>query len=237
MPYVNEHSARLRNPKNFDKKTFRRTEGGTIYGKIKVPKTIGIIWAKLIGKSKPSDYPIPQALRFRIKSWTVKKAKDWLKKNKIKYQLFEPAKQKEKSSMPKNTAPIKACIFNSGAKVTFAEGEADKKETQFRIVGYTGGIMKNHWFWGNVAFDLKGMTFAKRPTPVLAEHFRDSRIGFTTMQDISDKVVVEGPFLDNEKAQQLKADMKKGFPMEASLLVPALVVEHVKEVSYQLPMT
>jgi len=76
---------------------------------------------------------------------------------------------------------------------------------------------------------LKGMKFAKSRTPVLAEHFRDVRIGFTTRQDIKDQVIVEGPFLDNDDAQKLKADMKKGFPMEASLLVPALVVEHVKE--------
>jgi len=131
--------------------------------------------------------------------------------------------------MPENTAPIKACIFNDNAEVTFAEGGVDNKGDHFRIVGYSGGIMKNHWFWGNVAFDLKGMKFAKTRTPVLAEHFRDVRIGFTTSQDISNKVIVEGPFLDNDNAQQLKADMKKGFPMEASLLVPALVVEHVKE--------
>ena len=229
MPYENEHSARLKNPKDFAEDSFRRTNGGTIYGKIEVPKTIAIIWAKLIGKSKPKDPVLPQALRFPTKSWTVTKAKAWLKKNNVKYQKFEPAKKKEKQAMADNTAPIKACIFNDNAEVTFAESDVDKKEGHFRIVGYSGGIMENHWFWGNVAFDLKGMKFAKTRTPVLAEHFRDVRIGFTTKQEISDKVIVEGPFLDNDDAQKLKADMEKGFPMEASLLVPALVVEHVRE--------
>jgi len=194
-----------------------------------VPKTIDILWAKLKGKSKPSDMPIPVELIFPVKSWTVQKAKDWLKKNKIKYQKFEPAKKKEKSSMSNDTAPMSACIFNDNAEVTFAEGDGDKKGDHFRIVGYSGGVMKNHWFWGNIAFDLEGMKFAKSRTPVLEEHFTQSRIGFTTKQDISDKVIVEGPFLDNDDAQKLKADMKKGFPMEASLYVPALVVEHVKE--------
>jgi len=229
MPYENEHSARLRNPKDFDPQSFRRTNGGTIYGTKKVPKTIAIIWAKLKGKSKPSDPPIPQALRFPTKNWTVQKAKKWLKDNNIKYQSFEPAKKKEKQSMSEDTAPTRACIFNEHAKVTFAEGDDDKKKNTFRIVGYSGGIIKGHWFWGNVAFDLEGIKFAKSRTPVLEEHFRNVRIGFSTRQEISDQVIVEGPFLDNEDAQKLKADMLKGFPMEASLLVPPLVIEQVKE--------
>jgi len=94
MPYETEHSARLKDPKDFESKSFRRTNGGTIYGKIKVPKTIAIIWAKLKGKSKPKDPVIPQALRFPVKNWTVDKAKKWLKDNKIKYQKFEQARKR-----------------------------------------------------------------------------------------------------------------------------------------------
>jgi hypothetical protein len=229
MPYENEHTAVLQDSKKYDPDSFRRTHGGKIYGKITVPKTIDILWAKLKGKSKPTDYPHPVSLRFPTKNWTVQTAKAWLKKNKVSYRKFEPAKKKEKSSMSENTAPIKACIFHDNAEVTFAQGDDDKKGNHFRIVGYSGGVMKNHWFWGNVAFDLRGMKFAKSRTPVLAEHFRDVRIGFTTKQEIKDQVVVEGPFLDNPNAQNLRADMQKGFPMEASLLVPALVVEHVRE--------
>lgn len=98
MPYPNEHSARLRDPKDFNPKTFRRTNGGTIYGKVKVPKTIAIIWGKLKGKDKPSDQPIPQALRFPTKSWTADKARKWLKDNNIKYLKFEAAaKEKTKA--------------------------------------------------------------------------------------------------------------------------------------------
>ena len=244
MPYPNEHSARLKDPKDFEPKSFRRTNGGTMYGKIKVPKTIAIIWAKLKDKSKPKDPVIPQALRFPVKSWTAQKAKKWLKDNNVKYQSFEPAKKKEKQSMSdglkknerdvsmpavKNTAPISACIFNDNAEVTFAEGDDEKKKNTFRIVGYSGGIIKNHWLWGNIAFDLGGMKFRKSRTPVLAEHFRDVRIGFSTRQEIKDQVIAEGPFLDNSDAQSLKADMLKGFPMEASLLVKPSVVEHVRE--------
>lgn len=97
MPFPNEHSARLRNPGDFDPDTFRRTKGGTIYGKIKVPQTIGIIWGKLKGSSAPEDMPIPQTLRFLKDSWSAAEAKSWLKTNNVKYIGFEPAKMSEKN--------------------------------------------------------------------------------------------------------------------------------------------
>lgn len=235
MPYENEHSARLKDPKDFKEQPdwakkgqkFARSPDGKIYGKIKVPSTVDVVWGQL--KNQSGKQAAPQSLRFPTKNWTATEAKKWLKDNNVKYQRFEPAKKEEKQSMSENTAPTKACIFNDNAEVTFAKDDSGKESNKFKIVGYSGGIIKNHWFWGNLGLDLKGMKFAKNRTPILAEHFRDVRIGFTTSQEITDQVIVEGPFLDNEEAQKLRADILKGFPMEASLLVPPLVVEHVKE--------
>jgi len=100
-PFLNEHSARLRDPEDFDKETFRRKDGGTIYGSKKVPKTISIMWAKLKGKAKPKDNPIPQSLRFPIKNYTVAKAKKWLKDNGIKFIKFEAAAPAKKTQAEK----------------------------------------------------------------------------------------------------------------------------------------
>jgi len=233
MPMPNEHSARLRDPDDFDAKTYRRTDGGTIYGKIKVPKTISIIWAKLKGKAKPSDPPLPQALRFPTKNWTADKAKQWLKTNGIKYQSFEPASGESKAdkhtlaSIDGNTAPCQACVF---AEAEFTKGSNDgQNKKTFSIVGYSGRIIEGHWYWGNIAFDLTGMKFAKKNTPVLEEHFTNRRIGFATKQEITDKVTFEGEFLDNQVAQELAADMTQGFPMEASLFIPPTVIEQVQQ--------
>ena len=229
MPYPNEHSARLKKPGDFDPKSFRRTNGGTIYGTKKVPKTISIIWAKLKRKNKPKDPPIPQALRFPTKSWTVQKSKKWLKDNNIKYLIFEPAKKKEKQSMSDNTAPLKACIFNESAEVTFAKDDSAQEKNKFRIIGYSGGIIKGHWYWGNLAIDLEGTKFYKKPLAVLDSHFIARRIGFTTKQEISGNVMVEGEFLDNDNAQAMKNDIKQGFPMEASLFCLPSVIERIQE--------
>lgn len=91
-PYPNEHSARLQDPDKYDK--WSRTEGGKIYLKIVVPKTISIIWGH--PKGTPEHRWIPQALRFPIDSWTVATAKKWLKDNNVKFISFEEAKKETK---------------------------------------------------------------------------------------------------------------------------------------------
>lgn len=93
MPYPSEHSARLQSPSRFDPDSFRRTNGGTLYGRIKVPASIAIIWGKLKSANKPSDFPIPQALRFKKSSWTVEQAKKWLEGKNITAKSFEGASE------------------------------------------------------------------------------------------------------------------------------------------------
>ena len=92
MPFPNEHALRLRPPTLFDKNTFRRTKGGTLFGgKLVVPATIGMIWAKLKDRSASSDSPILQALRFDKSKWTVATAKAWIRKNLPQGGTFEPS--------------------------------------------------------------------------------------------------------------------------------------------------
>lgn len=91
MPFPNEHAARLALPSRFASDSFRRTRGGVLYGRIHVPQTIGIIWGKLKGRTKPSDPVMAQALRFPVSSWSVTTARAWLSRNRIRAIMFEPA--------------------------------------------------------------------------------------------------------------------------------------------------
>ncbi|MBN2531889.1 MAG: hypothetical protein JXB88_03300 [Spirochaetales bacterium] len=127
MPYPNEHSARLKNPDDFNKETFRRTKGGTIYSRIKVPSAIHIIWGKLKGKDDTDDPPIPQALRFPIEKWTVAQAKKWLKDHNIKYILFEPA---SKSSESADTYQVKNKFKKDDAE-KYKKGLTDKQKEKW----------------------------------------------------------------------------------------------------------
>lgn len=126
------------------------------------------------------------------------------------------------------SAPCQACLFVRPDAVRFSD-ESGEKGASFEIVGYSGEVIPNHWFWDNLAFDLAGLTFAQERTPVLDSHFTDRRLGFTTKQDIGETVHFEGRFLSNDHAQQFRRDMQEGFPMQASLFCPPSAIERVRE--------
>ena len=81
-PYPNEHSARVRDPKDFDKDSFRRKN---------VEDGIDIIIGKLIDGD---DKMITQAYRFASDEYTATQAKKWLDDHDIDYTDFEPASEK-----------------------------------------------------------------------------------------------------------------------------------------------
>ena len=222
MPFPNEHRARLQDPKKFDTKTFRRSTGGKLYGKIVVPKTIAIIVAKLKAHNKPKDYPLAQALAFPTKNWTADKAKAWLKTNKVTYIRFEPA-SKTKSSQaeqfnedtPADKIPMEAFSFDGQGTVEFA-GDDDEKNNIILTL-YDGSVIK-HWYWGVMAFELKGMKLRKSRIPILFRHDVDNRIGYSTKATFENKFILEGKLLKkSQQAQTIRSEFEDGFPFEASL--------------------
>lgn len=98
MPYPNEHAARLIDPDSLDPKRVARTHGsgdGMVQG-VKIPDSIDVIWF-IIEREDGGEAPVAQALRFPVRRWTEKEARDWLKEHKIKFILFEPATEEEKN--------------------------------------------------------------------------------------------------------------------------------------------
>lgn len=77
-PYMNEHSARLRDPDSFD--TCRSVDED-------MPDGVRYLYCQL----KNSESWAIQAYRFDADKWTVSQAKKWLKDNDITYILFEEA--------------------------------------------------------------------------------------------------------------------------------------------------
>ena len=133
----------------------------------------------------------------------------------------------KKSKQKANSAPVKACAFIREDCVTFAEGAGKEENKNIKIVAYSGGFITDHWYWGNLAIDLNGLKFDKKKTPILQEHIRTDRVGFSTKQEITDQVVLEGPFLSNPIAAEIREDLADGFPMQASMYVPPDVIEYV----------
>jgi HK97 family phage prohead protease len=78
MPYPAEHSARIREPGDFEAGSFRSKD---------IAEGIRII----LGKLKDSGKWETQAYRFSIEKFTAQEAKKWLKDHDIDYISFEPA--------------------------------------------------------------------------------------------------------------------------------------------------
>jgi len=84
-PYPDEHAARVRNPGDFQKDSFRSKE---------LPKSDVRM---IIGKLKGETTTTVQSYRFPKDKFTVAQAKKWLKDNDVKYIEFEPAKETKES--------------------------------------------------------------------------------------------------------------------------------------------
>jgi hypothetical protein len=109
-------------------------------------------------------------------------------------------------------------------KLSEAEGKA-----RMHLVAVSGKPFENFW-WGTIAFDLKGMSPAKKRIPALEEHNRSARVGWLDTFSTSDEGwVAEGPFLSNPTAKQIQQDSSEGFPWQASTFWNPLRIEEIAE--------
>lgn len=225
MPYPNEHSARLRDPGDFDPKTFRRTNGGALFGRIKVPVTIGVIWGKLKGSVKSNDPPLVQALRFPIKNWTAAAARKWLKDNNVKAIAFEEAKKEEQSDEQAaggTTERRPAEAFCLSAELEFSEGaggEGGEGEIPIRVVARTAKPIE-HPCWGRIVHDLAGMR-VKSTIPLDYVHDAREVIGYLDSfeRDNTRGLVCAGALVPfgEDRAAEVAHKGQRGVPYQASI--------------------
>jgi hypothetical protein len=108
-------------------------------------------------------------------------------------------------------------VFSANGDIEiFAAGEQKEKDS-IRLTLYDGSVIK-HWYWGNLAFDLKTMKLAKKRIPILDAHETDRPLGYSTGASFDGKFILEGKFLKNNKlAAERNSEIEEGFPYEASL--------------------
>jgi hypothetical protein len=99
--------------------------------------------------------------------------------------------------------------------------KGDTEEDNLEMVCYGGGIIKGHWYWGDLAFDLTGMKAAKAKYPILEDHETDKKIAFSKRPKVVDNVLTIDPdsvtFLDTKESLEFRDNSKKGFPYQASI--------------------
>lgn len=142
--------------------------------------------------------------------------------------------------MPKRTkkVPRKACFLNmeqnDKCSFSFSEVESEDKSdvTKLSILGYSGGVIKDHWWWGNLVISTEGMSFPKEKYPILRDHNTDRRIGFSskpTIQSNGALLIETTDILDTEDAHSFVKDSKAGFPFQASISVQPTKVRFLEE--------
>jgi hypothetical protein len=139
--------------------------------------------------------------------------------------------KKQSQSMP---VDINALHIMDQGTPEFELSESSDGVRKFRMVGYSGKVIRGHWWWGNLAIDLSGGTFSKPKFPILRDHLSNMELGFSKKPKISNEEGLvftekEVTFLENEDVDKFVENSKKGFPYQASIAALPTVIERVEE--------
>jgi hypothetical protein len=119
------------------------------------------------------------------------------------------------------------------AHVEFAEtGEGEIKTKKLRMVGYSGGIIKGHWYWNNLAIDLEGIQFKQARYPVLEDHMTSRKIaviGKPLIQEGKLMAPENAKFLSTEASEEFQKLSNEGFPYQSSIYAKPSNVERLEE--------
>lgn len=109
--------------------------------------------------------------------------------------------------------------------------DESSKGPKFECLAYSGGVIKNHWFWGDLVIDLEGMSFPKEKMPILEDHDTSKKIGFATKFSIDGNrlMVQEATLLSTPESLKFQENSKAGFPYEASIYAKPSSIEEVGE--------
>jgi len=140
-------------------------------------------------------------------------------------------KKKEKQSMSQETQKIPKAALCFMDHECFAQVKAKDGEDQLTMVVYSGGIIKGHWYWNNLAIDLTGVSFPKAKYPVLENHDSSRKIAFSKKPKIDSGAIVidTAEFVDTPESEEFRKLSKQGFPYEASMYAKPTVIERVAE--------
>jgi len=114
----------------------------------------------------------------------------------------------------------------------FARVNKDKDdEDNFHMIAYSGGVIKGHWYWGDLLIDLAGMSFPKKQYPILENHETSKKIAFAKKPDISTGAIEfnTAQFVDTPESAEFIKLSKSGFPYESSIYANPTIIERVSE--------
>ena len=131
----------------------------------------------------------------------------------------------DRARLKSGKVPRNALILseNSGQNVFIRAPDKEGGAAQLSMVAYSGKVIENHWYWGNLVIDLDGMSFGNDSFPILEGHDTNKKIGFSTIKPrVTGKYSLEvGPegveYVDTEESLEFRKLSAQGFPFQASI--------------------
>lgn len=112
-------------------------------------------------------------------------------------------------------------------------GEGENKKPRLKMVAYSGGVIKDHWYWDNLAIDLQGIKFGKGKFPILEDHSTSKKIAFSKDPILENGKLEIDPdktqFVDTEVSAEFQKLSADGFPYQCSIYAKPTVVERLAE--------
>lgn len=112
-------------------------------------------------------------------------------------------------------------------------GEGKDKKPRLKMVAYSGGVIKDHWYWDNLAIDLSGIKFSKGKFPILEDHRTDKKVAFSKDPILENGKLEINPdktkFVDTEVSNEFQKLSSDGFPYQCSIYAHPTVVERLEE--------
>jgi hypothetical protein len=119
------------------------------------------------------------------------------------------------------TVPLAALEFSD--EETFAKvlPKTESEQDRLEMVCYSGGVIKDHWYWGDLALDLSGMKIKGNKFPILEDHDTSKKIAFTKKPLVDSNRLIIDPdhvvFMDTPESIEFRENSRKGFPYQASI--------------------
>jgi hypothetical protein len=126
-------------------------------------------------------------------------------------------------------------FIDKGCQATtiFSKGEDGQDRSQMNMTVYSGGVIKNHWYWDDLLIDLEGMKAGMSKYPVLEDHETSKKIAFSGKPIVKDGSLQLNPenvvFVETEHSKEFQTLSKQGFPFQSSVRVNPRRVERIAE--------
>lgn len=122
-----------------------------------------------------------------------------------------------------------ALCFDEINSIKLAANDGGK--VQLFMTAYSGKLIKNHWYWGDLAIDVSGMKMAKSKIPILNDHMTNEKIGFGESMVTKENTieVTDATFLDTPFADDFIKNSQAGFPYEASIYAHPTKIQRLME--------